>query len=169
LRRESYESTWVIRKFFRDSVDRILMLCMLALPLTAVGQVQTDAERLVGDYTLISYVTFPETGRAVDMEYVGRLSYYGAGKMSGLGMPSGLPEREREAGSRLTGGFAYWGTVTVDDEKKIVVHHVEGSPLMPSWVGRDNVRFYEFEGDLLRLSIKNAEGRTTATLSWRRL
>ena len=146
-----------------------LVLCMLALLLTAVGQAKTDAERLVGDYTLISYVTFPEAGPAVDMSYVGRLSYDSAGNMSGLGMPSGLPEREREAGSRLTGGFAYWGKVTVDDEKKIVVHHVEGSPLMPSWVGGDNVRFYEFEDDLLRLSLKNAEGRTTATLTWRRL
>lgn len=150
-------------------IDRALMLCMLALTLTAVGQAQTDAERFVGDYTLISYVAFPEAGAAVDMAYVGRLSYDSAGNMSGLGMPSGLPEREREAGGRLTGGFAYWGKVTVDDEKKIVVHHVEGSPLMPSWVGGDNVRFYEFEGDLLRLSLKNAEGRTTATLTWRRL
>ena len=56
-----------------------------------------------------------------------------------------------------------------NEEKKIVIHHVEGSPLMPGWVGGDNVRFYEFEGDLLRLSLKNAEGRTTATLTWRRL
>ena len=31
-----------------------LVLCMLALPLTAVGQAKTDAERFVGDYTLIS-------------------------------------------------------------------------------------------------------------------
>ena len=154
---------------FSGAVGLALMLCMLALPLTAVGQAQMDAERFVGDYTLISYVTFPEAGPAVDMQYVGRLSYDRAGNMSGLGMPSGLPEREREAGSRLTGGFAYWGKVTVDDEKKIVIHHVEGSPLMPGWVGRDNVRFYEFEGDLLRLSLKNAEGRTTATLTWRRL
>ena len=154
---------------FSGAVGRALMLCMLALPLTAVGQAQMDAERFVGDYTLISYVTFPEAGPAVDMQYVGRLSYDRAGNMSGLGMPSGMPEREREAGSRLTGGFAYWGKVTVDDEKKIVIHHVEGSPLMPGWVGRDNVRFYEFEGDLLRLSLKNAEGRTTATLTWRRL
>ena len=154
---------------FSGAVGRALMLCMLALPLTAVGQAQMDAERFVGDYTLISYVTFPEVGPAVDMQYVGRLSYDRAGNMSGLGMPSGLPEREREAGSRLTGGFAYWGKVTVDDEKKIVIHHVEGSPLMPGWVGGDNVRFYEFEGDLLRLSLKNSDGRTTATLTWRRL
>ena len=151
------------------ALDCALMLCTLALPLTVVGQAQTDAERFVGNYALISYVTFPEAGPAVDMEYVGRLSYDRAGNMSGLGMPSGLPEREREAGNRLTGGFAYWGKVTVDDEKKVVIHHVEGSPLMPSWVGGDNVRFYEFEGDLLRLSLKNASGRTTATLTWRRL
>ena len=154
---------------FSGAVGRALMLCMLVLPLTAVGQAQMDAERFVGDYTLISYVTFPEAGPAVDMQYVGRLSYDRAGNMSGLGMPSGLPEREREAGSRLTEGFAYWGKVTVDEEKKIVIHHVEGSPLMPGWVGGDNVRFYEFEGDLLRLSLKNSDGRTTATLTWRRL
>ena len=151
------------------ALGRALMIGMLALPLTVVGQAQTDAERFVGDYTLISYVTFPEAGPAVDMQYVGRLSYDRAGNMSGLGMPSGLPELEREVGDRLTGGFAYWGKVTVDGEKKIVIHHVEGSPLMPGWVGGDNVRFYEFEGDLLRLSLKNAEGRTTATLTWRRL
>ena len=151
------------------TLGRALMIGMLALPLTVVGQTQTDAERFVGDYTLISYVTFPEAGPAVDMQYVGRLSYDRAGNMSGLGMPLSLPEREREAGSRLTGGFAYWGKVTVDDEKKIVIHHVEGSPLMPGWVGGDNVRFYEFEGDLLRLSLKNSDGRTTATLTWRRL
>ena len=151
------------------TLGRALMIGMLALPLTVVGQAQTDAERFVGDYTLISYVTFPEAGPAVDMQYVGRLSYDRLGNMSGLGMPSGLPEREREAGSMLTGGFAYWGKVTVDDEKKIVIHHVEGSPLMPGWVGGDNVRFYEFEGDLLRLSLKNSDGRTTATLTWRRL
>ena len=151
------------------ALDCALMLCTLALPLTVVGQAQTDAERFVGDYALVSYVTFPEAGPAVDMEYVGRLSYDRSGNMSGLGMPSGLPEREREAGSRLTEGFAYWGKVTVDEEKKIVIHHVEGSPLMPGWVGGDKVRFYGFEGDLLRLSLKNAEGRTTATLTWRRL
>ena len=144
------------RRFF-GAVDRAFLLCMLALPLTAVGQAQTDAERFVGDYTLISYLTFPEAGPAVDMQYVGRLSYDRSGNMSGLGMPSGLPEREREAGRRLTGGVAYWGKVTVDDEKKVVIHHVKGSPLMPSWVGGDNVRFYEFEDDLLRLSLKTLQ------------
>ena len=45
------------------AVDRALMLCMLALPLTAIGQAQTDAERFVGDYTLISYVTYPRLDR----------------------------------------------------------------------------------------------------------
>ena len=33
------------------------------------------------------------------MKYVRRLSYDRAGNMSGLGMPSGLPELEREAGT----------------------------------------------------------------------
>ena len=91
------------------------------------------------------------------------------GNMAGLGMPIDLAQRERDAGERLTGGFAYWGKVTIDSENKIVTHHVEGSPMVPRWVGGDNVRYYEFDGDLLKLSLKNAAGRITATLTWRRL
>ena len=57
---------------FSGVIDRALMLCMLALPLTAVGQAQTDAERFVGDYTLISYVTYPEAGAGGRHEICGQ-------------------------------------------------------------------------------------------------
>jgi hypothetical protein len=40
--------------------------------------------------------------------------------------------------------------------------------MVPRWVGGDNVRHYEFDGDLLKLSLKTPEGRITATLTWRR-
>ena len=147
-------------------------LLLLAIVPVSVAQIMSDEERFIGDYELVSYLTFPEQGSARDMHYIGRLSYDEFGNMSGLGMPIDLPQEEaasQPGGDRVIGGFAYWGQVSIDSKKRIVTHHVEGSPMVPRWVGGDNVRHYEFDRDLLRLSIKNPEGRITATLTWRRL
>ncbi len=135
-------------------------------------QVSDEADaikgRFVGHYELVKYQRFPEDGDPVDMDYVGRIMYDDFGNMSAIGMPSDLPERPGEPGERLQAGFAYWGSVSFELDKNIVVHHVEGSPTRGSWVGEDNVRYFELEGDLLRLSLKDDEGRVTATLTWRR-
>ena len=32
----------------------------------------------------------------------------------------------------------------------------------------DRFRYYEFDGDLLKLTVKNASGQTTSLLTWRR-
>ena len=48
---------------------------------------QTDAERFVGDYTLISCVTYPRLGGGRH-EICGQFTMTGS-NMSGLGMPSG--------------------------------------------------------------------------------
>lgn len=66
-------------------------------------------------------------------------------------------------------GFAYWGKVSFNLELQQVIHHVEGSPMVPNWVGGDNIRYFEFAGDILKLSLKNAQGRVTGTLTWQRL
>lgn len=126
-------------------------------------------QRFIGDYELVSYLQYPAQGEPVDMNYVGRLSYDAFGNMAGLGMPRDLPAREAQSGERLSGGFAYWGKVSYDLENSIVIHHVEGSPMIPRWVGQDNVRYFEFTGDLLKLSVKNAEGRVSGVLTWRKL
>ena len=103
------------------------------------------------------------------MNYVGRLSYDAFGNMAGLGMPRDLPERNQAAEERVTGGFGYWGKVSFDLENSLVIHHVEGSPMVPEWVDGDNIRHFEFTDGLLKLSLKNSSGRTTGTLSWRKL
>ena len=149
-----------------------LALLLLVIVPVSVAQIMSDEERFIGEYELVSYFTFPEQGPARDMQYIGRLSYDEFGNMSGLGMPIDLPQTEAASqpdGERVIGGFAYWGRVSIDSKERIVTHHVEGSPMVPRWVGGDNVRHYEFDRDLLRLSLKNPEGRITATLTWRRL
>jgi hypothetical protein len=133
-------------------------------------ELEAIRQKFVGHYELVSYVTFRPNGETVDMNYVGRIMYDGHGNMSAIGMPKDLPARARESDERVQGGFAYWARVSFDVANGIVVHHVEGSPTRGSWPGVDNVRYFEFTEDgLLKLSLRNTEGRTTATLTWRKI
>ena len=147
----------------------MVFLIMLPIQSQAADTLQDIEQRLQGDFELVSYFQFPEQGDPIDMNYVGRLSYDAFGNMAGLGMPRDLPERNQAAEERVTGGFGYWGKVSFDLENSLVIHHVEGSPMVPEWVDGDNIRHFEFTDGLLKLSLKNSSGRTTGTLSWRKL
>ena len=144
-------------------------LIMLPIQSQAADTLQDIEQKFQGDFELVSYIQFPEQGNPIDMNYVGRLSYDAFGNMAGLGMPRDLPKRNQAAEERVTGGFGYWGKVSFDLVNSLVIHHVEGSPMMPEWVGGDNIRHFEFTDGLLKLSLKNSSGRTTGTLSWRKL
>jgi hypothetical protein len=153
------------------TISFCLSLLILCTSSVSVAQ-DTDAvkQKFIGDWELVSYYTFPASGGELEMAYIGRLSYDRFGNMAGLGMPKDLPERQQASSERLMQGFAYWGPVSWDVEQGVVVHHVQGSPMAPQWVGGENIRYFEFEGDnILKLSLKDAGGRVTATLTWRRL
>ena len=149
----------------------ITMVLLIKLPIQsqAADTLQDIEQKFQGDFELVSYFQFPERGDPIDMNYVGRLSYDAFGNMAGLGMPRDLPERNQATEERVTCGFGYWGKVSFDLENNLVIHHVEGSPMVPEWVGGDNIRHFEFSDGLLKLSLKNSQGRTTGTLSWRKL
>lgn len=133
-------------------------------------QLATVKQQFVGHYELVSFISYPIGGGEVDNEYVGRIMYDENDQMSAIGMPRSLPARAAETEGVARGGFAYWGPVTWDIDSQRVIHHVEGSPTRGSWVGEDNIRFYEFTADgLLKLSIRDDQGRTTGTLTWRRI
>jgi hypothetical protein len=70
------------------------------------------------------------------------------------------PEEGRDA---YLGYVAYFGTWTVDESARTVIHHVEGS-LWPSYVGSDQRRPATLEGDRLTLS----DGKTFRVV-WERL
>ena len=147
----------------------MVFLIMLPIQSQAADTLQDIEQKFQGDFELVSYIQFPEQGDPIDMNYVGRLSYDAFGNMAGLGMPRDLPEKNQTAEERVTGGFGYWGKVSFDLGNSLVIHHVEGSPMVPEWVGGDNIRHFEFTDGLLKLSLKNSSGRTTGTLSWRKL
>lgn len=135
----------------------------------ADNRLETIKQQFIGHYELVSYVTFPAAGGVVDMNYEGRIMYDAHGNMSAQGMPRDLPARAAASTETVRGGFAYWATVHFDLDNNIVIHRVQGSPTRGGWVGEDNIRHFEFADGLLHLSIKDDTGRTTGTLSWRKL
>jgi len=159
------------------SLTVALLTAALSGPVVTTASAQSaDTEqeatraRFVGHYELVAYETFRPNGESVDMNYVGRIMYDEHGNMSAIGMPRDLPARAAASAQNVQDGFAYWATVSFDVPSGIVIHHVQGSPTRGSWPGVDNVRYFEWTDDgLLRLSLRNAEGRTTATLTWRRI
>jgi hypothetical protein len=159
-----------------------LAIVMAAMTLAGLGWLQEPADaaesaelaavkkQFVGHYELVSFISYPAGGGEVDNNYIGRIMYDEHDQMSAQGMPKDLPARAAQSSTNVSGGFAYWGPVTWDISQNKVTHLVEGSPTRGSWVGEDNVRYYEFTSDgLLKLSIRDETGRTTGTLTWRRI
>ncbi|MCY4264879.1 MAG: lipocalin-like domain-containing protein [Gammaproteobacteria bacterium] len=164
---------WILSSLM--SIRWILILSLLTMFLSQTfaeqqrGETDPAYQQFIGDWALVSYITFPEDGEAQDMQYIGYLSYDKFGNMAGLGMLKDFPERASASKEPVRGGFAYWGSVSVDESGGRVIHHVEGSPMAARWVVGDNIRYYEFVDDLLKLSLKDSSNRIIATLTWRKL
>jgi hypothetical protein len=137
---------------------------------------QGSAEPFVGHWRLVTFENFDEKGVARDAGYAsGRILYDAAGNMSAHLMRTGRkplsqPSTEAERAAAYSTFVAYYGKYTVDPAASKVTHSVEGA-LNPNWVKTDLVRYYEFSADgrELKLSLRNAQGRVTGTLTWARL
>jgi hypothetical protein len=135
-------------------------------------------KRLVGNWTLLSYVTEnPDGSRGKPYgDAVGRLSYDEHGNMAGQVMRPGrlavTPGQwaAQDVRSAYAGYIAYFGTYEVNDVQDTVIHHVHGA-LNPGWVGGHQVRRMRFDGDLLVLSTDVAKGGAMVrhTLTWKKL
>jgi hypothetical protein len=119
-------------------------------------------ERFVGAWELVSFENIAADGTRRPGAYdQGQITYHAAGRMSAQ-----LMNAKDKANHRYLG---YYGPFVVDEAKGTVTHIVDGSS-NANWVGTRQVRYYEFSKDnqQLTLSVKNAEGRTTGTLVWKR-
>jgi hypothetical protein len=66
----------------------------------------------------------------------------------------------------LTGFASYFGTFDIDESTRTVIHHVQVS-LIPSWVGTDLRRIYEFANNN-QLILTAASDQGTTRLIWQR-
>ena len=65
----------------------------------------------------------------------------------------------------VLGFVAYFGTFDIDEATRTVIHHVQAS-LVPSFVGTDLKRTYEFAGNQLILTARTDDG--ALRLIWER-
>lgn len=122
----------------------------------------TTAERFVGAWTLEEWRSTDESG-AVRFPYgedaAGQIVYTATGRMS-----ASLMSRPDDPAAAPEGFLAYWGSYVVDDAAGTVTHQVVGANRGEGWIGSDQVRAFEFQGeDVLILSVGQAR------LTWRRV
>ena len=132
--------------------------------------------RFVGNWRLVSFVNIDDSGAATPNRFSGgRIMYDAAGQMAAqlthadrAALPQGASEGQRAAA--YSGFLSYYGGYVVDDRATKVTHHVEAST-NPNWPNTELVRYFEFAdgGNTLKLSIRDAAGRTTGTLTWARI
>jgi len=158
-------------------MSRGLVLVMLLVAPTMGQSAGADVQKqFVGHWRLVRFENVDEAGTPRVVEYdSGRIMYDAAGNMSAQLMRSGRkplsqPSTEAERAAAYATYTAYYGTYTIDPAAGKVTHHVEGAA-NPNWVKTDQVRYYKFSegGNRLTLTVKNPQGRVTATISWERL
>jgi hypothetical protein len=153
----------------------IAALATTVLAAQAASSSEAVAKRLVGAWEMVSFETIAADGTRRPGAYDrGQITYDASGRMSAQLMSSAnkadaAPQTDEARAAAYRRYLGYYGPFVVDEAKGIVTHIVEGSS-NPSWVGSRQVRYYELsEKDAqLTLMVKNAEGRVTSTLVWKR-
>lgn len=153
----------------------IIVLSLIAALLPA-QQTTPVAQRLVGSWELVNYEIIAADGSRRPGAYDrGQISYDASGRMSAHLMNSAnkadqTPQTDEARAAAYRRYLGYYGPFVVDEAKGIVTHIVDGSS-NPSWVGSRQVRYYELSANnsQLTLSLRDANGRTTQSLVWKRV
>lgn len=140
----------------------------MVLSLTIAGVAPLPAQTVrdfFGTYELVRVESLDASGQWVlnttsfGPEPLGVVMYDGEGTMG-----VHIVRRERDAERTASGYFAYYGRYEVDAERGIVTHHLE-SHINPRQAASDMVRGFDFDGDLLTLTV---ERQRRLRLVWRR-
>jgi creatinine amidohydrolase len=149
----------------------------------AEPEARTTIQRFIGTWKLVTSEFRTSDGKVaypLGEKAVGILMYDSGGrfavqlmqldrpKFASGDMRGGTPEEFKTAAE---GYVAYFGTYEVDDKKGTVVHYVEAS-LFPNWLGREQIRFFDFSDDLLTLKtppMLSGGQDISGVLVWKRL
>src|SRR5580692_8684407 len=111
-------------------------------------------KRLIGAWKLLTFEVCVDGNvlHPYGEHPIGRLTYDEAGRKSSITDPIAVTSASCDELRQIAGGcVGYYGTFSIDEESKTVIHHVESCTL-PAWVGTDQTRHYEFVDAHLALS-----------------
>lgn len=121
--------------------------------------------QLQGTWRLLSFETYPAPGQVVKHEAVGELTYDQYGNLLIRAALTGVPAGEQ---AKL---LRYSGRAVVDAQNhRLVLQALEGQggEALPAAAAADQVRYYEFDGDVLKLTVKDNSGQPTALITWKK-
>ncbi len=121
--------------------------------------------QLEGKWTLVSVETFSAQGQATRQEAVGELTYDAYGNLVIRAALTGVPAGEQANLLR------YSGRAVIDTQnRRLILQDLkgQGGEALPPEVTANQARYYEFDGDTLKLTTKDSAGRPTATITWKK-
>jgi hypothetical protein len=138
--------------------------------------------KLVGSWKLISFHSQDSSGQRTypfGKDARGRLVYEADGRMAvqlmnpnrpGFASDDPLVTSEVQVRAAFGGYTAYYGSYSVNPDEQTIVHHIEAA-LLPNWVGTDQQRHFEIDGNCLTLQGPLLLGGVPGVVSlvWERL
>jgi hypothetical protein len=134
---------------------------------TGAGSVEATRRHLRGTWELVTLDVYPADARPVTVQATGRLVYDEFGNLSMRGTVAGGPAIDASV-LNLT------GRVVIDPDthslrfESITARTADEKRLDPQFDTR-HVRYYEFVGDLLKMTTRGADGSVLAVATWRRV
>jgi hypothetical protein len=134
---------------------------------TGNNTVEAVRRQLEGTWELVTLDVYSSTGQKETAQAQGHLTYDKYGNMSIKGtIKSG--QHIEKADLDLS------GRVTIDPDNHIfrfggITSATADDRRVDPKLDPNKVRYYEFEGELLKTTTKNADGVTTATLTWKKV
>ncbi|HJU41295.1 MAG TPA: lipocalin-like domain-containing protein [Vicinamibacterales bacterium] len=154
----------------------ILVFCILHFAFCISAGAQAPVrDRFAGAWELVSFENIAADGSRRPGNYDrGQITYDASGRMSAQLMNSAnkadqSPQTDEARAAAYRRYLGYYGPFVVDEAKGVITHIVEGSS-NPSWIGSRQVRYYQFSADYqqLTLQVRDASGRVTGSLLWKR-
>jgi hypothetical protein len=133
---------------------------------TGATSVEAVRRQLKGTWTLVSLDVFSPTGEKQTVQASGRLTYDEYGNLAMQGSVTGGPQID-SAVLNLSGRVTIDPTTSTLRVSSVTAASPEARDLAPQ-LDASRVRHYELTGDLLKTTIKDAAGATTATATWRK-
>lgn len=155
----------------------VLPLFILALPWVSLAADKSMKQQFVGTWNLVSYeVRSPsgELSHPYGNNFTGRLSYDADGHMTAQMMRRDQPKFASDIQANATpdematawrGYIGYFGTYTIDEKGRAVIHHIDGS-WFPNQAGTSLTRYFTFQDGRLILEAESPAGR--AKIVWER-
>ena len=134
---------------------------------TGSSSMEAERRRLQGAWELTSLQVVSPTGEPRAAQASGRLEYDEYGNLTMRGTVQGGPDIDNSV-------LNVKGRVVIDPVahalrfQSITARNADERRVDPQ-LDASLIRYYEFDGDLLKTTVKNANGATTATATWKRI